>query len=124
MPRLFVALAAALSIAGCVATKPAATAPRIAQPTGVVSILETIKPCWNGSTGGPRAVVKLHVARLNPDGTVPAEAVTIVDDAGNPELAASARRAVLNPTCQPWPKLPSGYPKEGVILLFVATSRS
>lgn len=55
---------------------------------------------------------------MNPDGTVPADAVTTVDDGGSPEAATAARRAILNPACQPWPELRGGWPNDSFVLVF------
>ncbi|WP_343713477.1 hypothetical protein [Inquilinus sp.] len=62
--------------------------------------------------------VTLRVSRVNPDGTVSPDAVTVVDDGGNPQSAVAARRAVLNPLCQPWPTPRGGWPNDSFILVF------
>ena len=122
MRHLLMFLAAALLTGGCVqagtATKPAGPqADRRVSRGEEGAIRNTVRACWNASAL-PASTVTLRVARVNPDGTVPPDAVTVVDDGGNPRWALAARRAVLNPLCQPWPRPPGGWPNDSFILVF------
>jgi hypothetical protein len=96
-------------------TRQASMAPNLAAvvtASEIEGVRQKIRPCWN-FVGGAKAdadlIVQL-VVQMNQDGT-PVEAE--IKDSGrynrDPLFAAAAdaaRRAVLNPRCQPWP-LPS-----------------
>ncbi len=93
-------------------TRQAAMAPNLAAvvtASEIEGVRQKIRPCWN-FIGGAKAdadlVVQL-VVQMNQDGT-PVEAE--IKDTGrygsDPMFRAAAdaaRRAVLNPRCQPWP---------------------
>lgn len=117
-------MAAALLAGGCVQAKPAAVpagpqADRTASGGEEGALRDKVKQCWNvGPQGQTMSKVALRVSRVNPDGTVSPDAVTVVDDGGNPGWAAAARRAVLNPLCQPWPTPKGGWPDDSFILVF------
>ena len=85
----------------------------------VAAIRDKVKQCWNiDSTSTAKPIVRLRVARMNPDGTVPRDAVSILDDGGDRQWANAARRAVVNPVCQPWLAPRGGWPDEGFVLVF------
>lgn len=93
-------------------TRQAAMAPNLANvvtASEIEGVRQKIRPCWNfiaGSRADADLVVQL-VVQMNQDGT-PVDAE--IKDSGrygrDPLFAAAAdaaRRAVLNPRCQPWP---------------------
>ena len=83
------------------------------------AIRDKVRQCWNvGPQGQPMSKVTLRVVRVNPDGTVSPGAIAVIDDGGNPQWAVAARRAVLNPLCQPWPRPSGGWPDSSFILVF------
>jgi hypothetical protein len=122
--RALVLLAAAILASGCVQARPAVTpagqqADRRITRGDEGAIRDKVKQCWNVGPQGQRvSKVALRVARVNPDGTVSPGAVTVIDDGGNPQWAVAARRAVLNPACQPWPMPSGGWPVDSFILVF------
>ncbi len=116
---------AALLLAGCVQAGMAAKPIEQRGRSAVVSrgeegaIRDKVKQCWNvGSASATRPIVRIRVDRINPDGTIPPGAVSILDDGGDRDWANAARRAVLNPVCQPWPMPPGGWPNDAFILVF------
>ena len=89
------------------------------------AIRDKVKQCWNiDSASTPSRPVKLRIARVRPDGTVTSDAVSVIDDGGDPKWGNAARRAVLNPLCQPWPRPAGGWPDEAFILVFDARDPS
>jgi hypothetical protein len=85
----------------------------------VAVIADKVKQCWNiEPVLTDRPTVRLRVARVNPDGTVSSDAVSILDDGGDRQWANAARRAVLNPVCQPWPMPRGGWPNNSFVLVF------
>jgi hypothetical protein len=99
-------------------TRQAAVAPNLASvvtASEIEGVRQKIRPCWN-FVGGARAdadlVVQL-VVQMNQNGT-PIDAE--IKDTGRYNsdplfraAADAARRAVLNPRCQPWPLPPESY---------------
>jgi hypothetical protein len=119
-----VLLAAAFLASGCVQTSPAVTpaaqqTDRRASRGDEGAIRDKVKQCWNvdAKTVSERPV-RIRVERINPDGTIPPSAVTVIDDGGAPRFAMAARRAILNPACQPWPRPSGGWPDDSFILVF------
>ncbi len=99
-------------------TRQAAMAPNLASvvtASEIEGVRQKIRPCWN-FVGGAKAdadlVVQL-VVQMNQDGTpVDAEIKDTGRYSRDPLFRAaadSARRAVLNPRCQPWPLPPDKY---------------
>lgn len=125
MTRGLVLLAAVLLLAGgCVqagtAAKPAGQqADRRITRADEGAIRDITRRCWNAD---PKAVtvrpVQILIKRMNPDGTISPDALSVLDDGGSPEAARSAVRAILNPACQPWPKPSGGWPDDSFILVF------
>lgn len=120
-----IGVAVVLLLAGCVQAGTAAKPIERNGRSPAVSrgeegaIRDKIKQCWGvDSTSTVKPVVRLRVARINPDGTVPPDAVSILDDGGDRSWANAARRAVLNPVCQPWPMPKGGWPNDAFILVF------
>jgi hypothetical protein len=112
---------AALLLAGCVqagtVTKPVAqngAAPRLSRGEEG-AIRDKVWHCWGTDPAKP---VKLRIDRVRPDGTVAPNAISVIDDGGDPRLAERAVRAVLNPSCQPWPKPSGGWPDDSFIVVF------
>lgn len=93
------------------------------QPPAPASGIEAVKakllPCWN-SPGGRQFVIDVRV-EMQPDGTP--RIAEIVDKArydSDPSFksaALAARRAVMNPSCQPWPLDPAHYEEWKVITI-------
>lgn len=118
-------VAAALLLAGCVQAGTAAKPIEQRGRSSAVSrgeegaIRDKVKQCWNiDSASTTKPIVRLRVARMNPDGTISSDAVSILDDGGDRDWANAARRAVLNPVCQPWPMPRGGWPNDSFILVF------
>lgn len=125
MTRALVCLAAVLLLAGgCVQAGTAA------RPTGQQAdrrisrgdegaIRDITRRCWSAD---PKAVtarpVQIRIKRMNPDGSISPDAVSVLDDGGSPEAARSAVRAILNPACQPWPRPSGGWSDDSFILVF------
>ncbi|WP_186002483.1 hypothetical protein [Mycobacterium sp. KBS0706] len=83
------------------------------------AIRDKIRGCWNidaQALGG--VVVQIRVSAVQPDGTILSKDVSIADNGGNQAAANAARRAVLNPTCQPWPAPSGGWPNDTFLLVF------
>ena len=78
----------------------------------VEGVRQKIRPCWNSFGGAKDAPIVTLVVQMNQNGT-PVEA-DFKDPGrmGDPvyrAAAESARRAILNPRCQPWPLSPEKY---------------
>lgn len=102
-------------------TAPSARAEAATTSKGEAGAIgDKVRQCWNidASAASSRSAVSIRIERVNPDGTVPRDAVSIADDGGNPTMAHAAVRAILNPVCQPWPIPRGGWPKEPFILVF------
>ena len=82
------------------------------------AIRDKVRQCWNISSGVQSRPVTIRIARINPDGTIPPGAASIVDDGGSQAWAQAALRAVVNPVCQPWPVPQGGWPNDGFTLVF------
>jgi hypothetical protein len=97
-------------------TRQVAMAPDFAQvvtASEVEGVRQKIRPCWNTFGGAKEAPVVTLVVQMNQNGT-PVEAE--FKDSGRynndpvyRSAADSARRAILNPRCQPWPLSPEKY---------------
>jgi hypothetical protein len=79
----------------------------------VEGVRQKIRPCWNTIGGAKEAPIVTLVVQMNQNGT-PVEAE--FKDSGRyhndpvyRSAADSARRAILNPRCQPWPLSPDKY---------------
>jgi hypothetical protein len=77
------------------------------------AVREKIRPCWNTIGGAREAPIVTLVVQMNQNGT-PIDAE--FKDAGRynndpiyRSAADSARRAILNPRCQPWPLSPEKF---------------
>jgi hypothetical protein len=120
-----IGVAVALLLAGCVQAGTVAKPIEQNGRSSVVSrgeegaIRDKVKQCWNIDPTMSRPVT-LRIARIRPDGTVTPDAVSVIDDGGDPKWGNAARRAVLNPVCQPWPMPTGGWPDEAFILVFDA----
>ena len=83
----------------------------------LAAIQERIQQNWSVAIGTKKAgIVEIHVERMNPDGTIPPDAVRIVKDGGHRTHAAAAVRAIYR--SQPWPVPGGGWPEQPVILRF------
>lgn len=85
------------------------------------AIRDTVKQCWNtGPLEGAmnKPVVQIRVAQVQPDGTIRPQDISVADDGGDRAWANAARRAVANPTCQPWPMPSTGWPNDSFLLVF------
>jgi protein-disulfide isomerase len=123
--RLLPLAAAALLAAGCVSASPATKPVEQVGRSRSLSrgqegaIRDKIRQCWNVDLKETaERPVQIRIQRMNPDGTIPPAAVSILDDGGNPIVAQHAARAVLNPACQPWPMPAGGWPDDSFILVF------
>ncbi len=93
-------------------TRQVAMAPEFAAvvtASEVEGVRQKIRPCWNSFGGAKDAPIVTLVVQMNQNGT-PVEA-DFKDPGrmGDPvyrAAAESARRAILNPRCQPWPLSP------------------
>ena len=96
-------------------TRQVAMAPEFAAvvtASEVEGVRQKIRPCWNSFGGAKEAPIVTLVVQMNQNGT-PVEA-DFKDPGrmGDPTYRAaaeSARRAILNPRCQPWPLSPEKY---------------
>ena len=96
-------------------TRQVAMAPEFAAvvtASEVEGVRQKIRPCWNTFGGAKDAPVVSLFVQMNQNGT-PVEA-DFKDPGrmGDPvyrAAAESARRAILNPRCQPWPLSPEKY---------------
>ncbi len=96
-------------------TRQVAMAPEFAAvvtASEVEGVRQKIRPCWNSFGGAKDAPIVTLVVQMNQNGT-PVEA-DFKDPGrmGDPvyrAAAESARRAILNPRCQPWPLSPEKY---------------
>ena len=122
--RVFAFLAVALLAGGCVqagtAARPAGQqADRKITRGDAGAIRDITRRCWNADPEAATArPVQIRVKRMNPDGTISPDAVSVLDDGGSPDAARSAVRAILNPACQPWPRPSGGWPDDSFILVF------
>jgi hypothetical protein len=97
-------------------TRQAAMAPNFAQVVTASEqegVRQKIRPCWNTLGGAKEAPIVTLVVQMNQNGT-PIEAE--FKDGGRynndpiyRSAADAARRAILNPRCQPWPLAPEKY---------------
>lgn len=97
-------------------TRQAPMAPEFAAvvtASEVEGVRQKIRPCWNTIGGAREAPVVTLVVQMNQNGT-PIEAD--FKDSGRynndpvyRSAADSARRAIMNPRCQPWPLSPEKY---------------
>ncbi|MEI6202492.1 MAG: hypothetical protein WCP68_11130, partial [Enhydrobacter sp.] len=102
-------------------TRQVAMAPEFAAvvtASEVEGVRQKIRPCWNSFGGAKDAPIVTLVVQMNQNGT-PVEA-DFKDPGrmGDPvyrAAAESARRAILNPRCQPWPLSPEKYSSWRVI---------
>jgi hypothetical protein len=86
--------------------KPAPSA-SVVTASELEAVRQKIRPCWNGA-GGPRDPPAVTiVVQMSSNGTPTDAAVRDTDrynrDPAYRVVADSARRAILNPRCQPWP---------------------
>jgi hypothetical protein len=96
-------------------TRQVAMAPEFAKvvtASEVEGVRQKIRPCWNSFGGAKDAPIVTLVVQMNQNGT-PVEA-DFKDPGrmGDPvyrAAAESAKRAILNPRCQPWPLSPEKY---------------
>lgn len=96
-------------------TRQVAMAPEFAAvvtASEVEGVRQKIRPCWNSFGGAKDAPIVSLVVQMNQNGT-PVD-VDFKDPGrmGDPvyrAAAKSARRAILNPRCQPWPLSPEKY---------------
>lgn len=97
-------------------TRQAPMAPEFAQvvtASEVEGVRQKIRPCWNTIGGAKEAPVVTLVVQMNQNGT-PIEAQfrdsgRYNNDPAYRSAADAARRAILNPRCQPWPLSPEKY---------------
>jgi len=97
-------------------TRQAPMAPEFAQvvtASEVEGVRQKIRPCWNTIGGAKEAPVVTLVVQMNQNGT-PVEAQfkdsgRYSNDPVYRAAADAARRAILNPRCQPWPLSPEKY---------------
>lgn len=97
-------------------TRQAPMAPDFAQvvtASEVEGVRQKIRPCWNTIGGAREAPVVTLVVQMNQNGT-PVEAA--FKDSGRynndpvyRSAADAARRAIMNPRCQPWPLAAEKY---------------
>ena len=94
---------------------PSEGAPTRLSPADEDAVRQRIRQCWNVDPNALQTgdmVVEVRVV-MRPDRTV--ETASVVDearlsrDSGFRAAAEAARRAVLNPRCQPLPLPPDGY---------------
>lgn len=97
-------------------TRQAAMAPDFAQvvtASEVEGVRQKIRPCWNTIGGAREAPIVTLVVQMNQNGTpVDAEFKDTGRYNNDPiyrSAADSARRAILNPRCQPWPLSPEKF---------------
>jgi hypothetical protein len=97
-------------------TRQVAMAPEFAAvvtASEVEGVRQKIRPCWNSFGGAKDAPVVALVVQMNQNGT-PVEADfkdpgRYGSDPMYRAAADSARRAIMNPRCQPWPLSPEKY---------------
>ena len=97
-------------------TRQAPVAPEFAQvvtASEVEGVRQKIRPCWNTIGGASEAPIVTLVVQMNQNGT-PVEAQfkdsgRYSNDPVYRAAADAARRAILNPRCQPWPLSPEKY---------------
>lgn len=83
------------------------------------AIRERLRPCWNiDEASRNKPAVEVRVAAIQPDGTIRPQDVTVVNDGGDPSWGARARRALLNPACQPLPAPQGGWTSESYLFNF------
>jgi hypothetical protein len=99
-------------------TRQVASAPNLAavvSASEIEGVRNKIRPCWNFPAGGKDAesLVVTLVVQMNQDGTpIRAEVRDTRRYNSDPMFRAaadSAWRAIMNPTCQPWPLPPEKY---------------
>lgn len=97
-------------------TRQAPMAPEFAAvvtASEVEGVRQKIRPCWNTIGGAREAPIVTLVVQMNQNGT-PIDAEfkdrgRYNNDPVYRSAADSARRAILNPRCQPWPLSPDKY---------------
>jgi hypothetical protein len=97
-------------------TRQAAMAPEFAAvvtASEVEGVRQKIRPCWNTFGGAKEAPIVTLVVQMNQNGT-PVEADfkdtgRYNNDPVYRSAADSARRAIMNPRCQPWPLSPEKF---------------
>jgi len=97
-------------------TRQAPMAPEFAAvvtASEVEGVRQKIRPCWNTLGGAREAPIVTLVVQMNRNGT-PIEAQfkdtgRYNNDPVYRSAADAARRAILNPRCQPWPLSPEKY---------------
>jgi hypothetical protein len=96
-------------------TRQVAMAPEFAAvvtASEVEGVRQKIRPCWNSFGGAKDAPVVSLVVQMNPNGTPVDTQFKDPGRMGDPiyrAAAESARRAIMNPRCQPWPLSPEKY---------------
>jgi hypothetical protein len=97
-------------------TRQVAMAPEFAAvvtASEVEGVRQKIRPCWNTFGGAKDAPIVTMVVSMNQNGT-PVDAQfkdtgRYYNDPVYRAAADSARRAIMNPRCQPWPLSPDKY---------------
>lgn len=96
-------------------TRQAAMTPEFANvvtASEVEGVRQKIRPCWNSFKGARNAPVVSLVVELNRAGVPTGVEFKEPNRLGDPtykQAAESARKAVLNPKCHPWPLSPEKY---------------
>jgi hypothetical protein len=96
-------------------TRQVAMAPEFAAvvtASEVEGVRQKIRPCWNSFGGAKDVPVVSLVVQMNQNGTPVEAEFKDPGRLGDPvyrAAAESARRAILNPRCQPWPLSPEKY---------------
>ena len=96
-------------------TRQVAMAPEFAAvvtASEVEGVRQKIRPCWNSFGGAKDAPIVSLVVQMNQNGTPIDAEFKDPGRLGDPvyrAAAESARRAIMNPRCQPWPLSPEKY---------------
>jgi hypothetical protein len=96
-------------------TRQVAMAPEFATvvtASEVEGVRQKIRPCWNSFGGAKDAPIVSLVVQMNQNGTPIDAEFRDPGRLGDPvyrAAAESARRAIMNPRCQPWPLSPEKY---------------
>ena len=96
-------------------TRQVAMAPEFAAvvtASEVEGVRQKIRPCWNSFGGAKDSPIVTLIVQMNQNGTPIDAEFRDPGRLGDPvyrAAAESARRAIMNPRCQPWPLSPEKY---------------
>jgi len=96
-------------------TRQVSMAPSLASvvtASEIQGVIDKVRGCWNSVVGAKEAPVVSLVVEMNQNGTPIDAQFRDPGRMGDPiyrAVAESARRAILNPRCQPWPLSPDKY---------------